>query len=142
MIIQVLRLMRFEWFKLRKRCPGYCSASLLSSRDSVYGATTSRTTRTTILNQDLPPKIRSTVRLSPLYDETRMATLWSLTVRPSHISKMVLPTVQLGPPNYAIRRTEVGRIPHSRLGLHNKTTIAMKMEPVTKGCVDTLAGGQ
>ena len=65
-----------------------------------------------------------------------------MTHSPSHISKMVLPTAQLGPPNYAIRRTEVGRIPHSRLGLHNKTTIAMKMEPVTKGCVDTLAGGQ
>ena len=57
-------------------------------------------------------------------------------------SASVLDFVQSGPPNYAIRRTEVGRIPHSRLGLHNKTTIAMKMEPVTKGCVDTLAGGQ
>ena len=57
-------------------------------------------------------------------------------------SASVLDFVQSGPPNYAIRRTEVGRIPHSRLGLHNKTKIAMKMEPVTKGCVDTLAGGQ
>ena len=26
-----------------------------------------------------------------------MTTLWSLTVRPSHISKMVLPAVQLSP---------------------------------------------
>ena len=37
----------------RDGCPGYCSAFLLSSRNLAYGTTTSRTTT---LNQDLPPK--------------------------------------------------------------------------------------
>ena len=50
-------------------------------------------------------KVRNSVLHGPLYDEIRVATLWSPHSPPSHISKMVLPTVQLGPPNWTKSRT-------------------------------------